>query len=37
MRYKIIFTEKAKKELKKLDKYVSALIIRMAGEKCRRM
>ena len=37
MRYKIIFTEKAKKELKKLDRYVSALIIRMAREKYRRM
>ena len=27
MRYKIVFTEKAKKQLKKLDKHMSALII----------
>ncbi len=27
MKYKVIFTEKAKKELKKLDKYTAALII----------
>ena len=27
MKYKIIFTEKAKKQLKKLDKHTSALII----------
>lgn len=27
MRYKVIFTEKAKKQLKKLDKHISTLII----------
>ena len=27
MKYKIIFTERAKKQLKKLDKHISALII----------
>ena len=27
MKYKVIFTEKAKKQLKKLDKHISALII----------
>lgn len=27
MRYKLVFTDRAKKQLKKLDKYVSALII----------
>ena len=27
MKYKIIFTEKAKKQLKKLDKYTSSLIL----------
>lgn len=32
-RYKVVFTDKAKKQLKKLDKYTSALIIRMAREK----
>ena len=27
MKYKILFTERAKKQLKKLDKYIVALII----------
>ena len=27
MQYKVIFTERAKKQLKKLDKYIAALII----------
>ncbi len=27
MRYKVIFTERAKKQLKKLDKHIAALII----------
>ena len=27
MKYKVIFTEKAKKQLKKMDKYTAALII----------
>ncbi len=27
MKYKVVFTEKAKKQLKKLDKHISALII----------
>ena len=27
MRYKVIFTERAKKQLKKLDKHITALII----------
>lgn len=27
MKYKVLFTDKAKKELKKLDKYTSSLII----------
>ena len=27
MRYKLVFTDRAKKQLKKMDKYVSALII----------
>ena len=27
MKYKILFTDKAKKQLKKLDKHISALII----------
>ena len=27
MKYKIVFTEKSKKQLKKLDKHISALII----------
>ena len=27
MKYKVIFTDRAKKELKKMDKYISALII----------
>ena len=27
MKYKIVFTDKAKKQLKKLDKHISALII----------
>lgn len=27
MKYKVIFTERAKKQLKKLDKHISALII----------
>ena len=27
MQYKVIFTEKAKKQLKKMDKYTAALII----------
>ena len=27
MQYRIVFTDRAKKQLKKLDKYISALII----------
>ena len=33
MRYKVILTERAKKQLKKLDKHTSSLIIRLAKEK----
>lgn len=34
MKYQIVFTEKAKKQLKKLDKHIAALIVRMARKKC---
>lgn len=29
MKYKIVFTDRAKKQLKKLDRNIAALIIRM--------
>jgi len=37
MKYKVVFTERAKKQLKKLDKHTAALIIRMAREKCKQL
>lgn len=30
MKYRIVFTDKAKKQLKKFDNHIAALIIRMA-------
>lgn len=37
MKYKVAFTEKAKKQLKKLDKHTSSLIIRLAKKEYRRL
>ena len=34
MKYKVVFTERAKKQLKKLDRPIAALIIRMARKEC---
>lgn len=33
MRYKVVLTDRAKKQLKKLDKHTSYLIIRLVKEK----
>lgn len=33
MQYRIVFTEKAKKQLKKIDKYTAALIIRLVRKE----
>lgn len=33
MHYKIVFTDRAKKQLKKLDKRTTALIIRLARKE----
>lgn len=33
MQYRIVFTEKAKKQLKKIDKYTVALIIRLVRKE----
>ena len=37
VKYKVVLTEKAKKQLKKLDKYTSSLIIRLAKKEYRRL
>lgn len=37
MKYKVVLTDKAKKQLKKLDKHTSSLIIRMAKKEYRRL
>lgn len=33
MKYKVVLTERAKKQVKKLDKHTSSLIIRLAKKK----
>lgn len=35
MKYKVVLTDRAKKQLKKLDKHTSSLIIRLVEKKHR--
>ena len=37
MRYKVVLTDKAKKQLKKLDKHTSSLLIRLVKKEYRRL
>ncbi len=37
MKYKVVLTDRAKKQLKKLDKHISSLIIRLAKKEYRRL
>ena len=37
MKYKVVLTDKAKKQLKKLDKHTSSLIVRLVKKEYREL